>query len=117
MVRCEQIEMKYFEKLKVQLRQLGILHWDSSAKAKRITIAIRCGLLAIYMSNFLAPAWYFLFEAKTSGDHSESAIIALSTLLLVAWYLAILFQNEKYATICDELNSIIEESTSMLMLG
>lgn len=110
-LRCEQIEMKYFEKLNVQLRQLGILQWDSSLRAKRIAMATRCALLAIYVLNFLAPAWYFLMEAQTSRDHSESAIIALSTLLLVAWYLAILLQNEKYASISDELNSIIEKST------
>lgn len=105
--------MKYFEELKVQLRQLGILHWDSSPKSRNIAIASRCGLIAIYVSNILAPAWYLLFEAKSPRENAECTIFALGSLFLFSWYLAILFQSEKYEKLFDELNAIID--ASMLM--
>ena len=102
--------MKYFEKLNVRLHRLGIFQGNPDPKSKWIVIATRSGLLIIYISYFLAPTWYFVFEAQTPREHSESLIFVFASLLVLSWYSAFIFQHEKYADLLDELNSIIENS-------
>ena len=102
--------MKSFEELMDQLRHMGIVEWDSSPKARKITFGIRCCLIVTYTSLFLASVWFFLFEAQTPRDHSKSLFCTLSIFLIIPWYLTFLFTYEKRATNFDELNSIMEKS-------
>lgn len=102
--------MKYIEKLKVQLRGLGIFYSDSILKAKLIAIALRCGLSIICILHFSASTWYFLFEAQTLKQHSESLVSVFSALLIFLWFLTLLFQCEQYAELLNELDSIIDKS-------
>lgn len=103
-----QIEMKYFEQLKLQLHWLGILQWQPDNKAKRI--AIITTLLVLYISYVLTTVCYLAFQAQTPTEYSESLVIVLSTFLIILWYLTLLFQSKKYATFLDQLNLIIEKS-------
>ena len=102
--------MKYFEKLDAKLTRLDILHCDPDPKSKRIAIATRCGFLLIYITYFLTPACYFLFEAQTVREHSESLSFVLFTSLILGWYSGFLFQRENYEATIDELNTMIEKS-------
>lgn len=103
-------EMKYIQKLKMNFCHLGIFNRDCDPKAKKITIATRCGLLIIFITYFLSPACYLIFEAQTPSEHSESLFFALSGLLIVFWYLVFLIQSKKFAEFFDELNSKIQTS-------
>lgn len=98
------------DKLNVRLCRLGISYWDSSTKSKLIAFATRCGLIVVYLSYFLAPAWYFLFEAGTPIEHSKCVPFSLAALLILSWNLTLIFNNEKYTALINEYNSIIEKS-------
>lgn len=103
--------MDCFDSLKSRLRRLGILYdFDANLKSKLIVIAKQCGLFIIDASYFFTPAWYFVFEARTPKEHSESLIFILSALLILSWYSALLFHRDQYASFIDELNSLIEKS-------
>lgn len=103
--------MKHFEKLKVHLCQLGIFYWDSSPKAKRVAMATRYALFFTSILSFtFAPSWYVVFEAQTSSDTTISIFFIFTSIFLHSWYLALIFQSEKYAATFEELDSIIKKS-------
>lgn len=105
-----QIKMEYFEKLKLQLRRLGIFHWNSNSKAKTIAVATRCGLFVISIAHISTLAVYLIFEAQTPGEQAESLFSLLGTLLTLLWYTALVFKCEQYAKFLATLNVIIENS-------
>lgn len=106
--------MEYFVKIKSHFGQLKIFLQESTPKAKYIALATRCGFLATFAALFLASGWYFVFEAQTPAEHSESLAFACAGLLLIAWYSALIFQSKKYAIILEELNSIVGKSMLIL---
>lgn len=102
--------MKYFEKLKIRLCQLGIFYWDYDPKSKKIAIATRCGFFVIFISFILTTAYYLLFEAQTPGEYSKSLLFLIGSVAIVLWYFGLIFQNERYTAIFDEVETIIEKS-------
>lgn len=102
--------MKFYEKLNVQIRRLGIFYWDTDPKKKKIAIATRRGLIVIYTSFFSSSAYFLIYVAQMPREYSESLFIVLPSLLIVSWYAAMLFQSREYATLIDEINTIIEKS-------
>lgn len=102
--------MNYFERLEVFECRLGFSPLDSSSRAKKIVLATRCGFVITLISYFVSPAWYCIFEAKTPENQSASLYFALCGLLMLSWYLAIIFQREKYTTFLDKFKLIIEKS-------
>lgn len=102
--------MKYFEKLKVRLCQLGIFYWNYDSKSKKIVIATRCGFFIIFISFVLTTAYYLLFETQTHGEYSKTLLFLIGSVLIVLWYFGLIFQNERYTAIFDEVETIIETS-------
>lgn len=102
--------MEYFKEFKTRVGdQLGIFNWNADLKAKYIALAKRCGLTITYTSFSVTTAIYLIFEAHTPQEHAKCLVFVPSSLLFLWWYLTLIFQNDQYTAILDEIEAMINK--------
>lgn len=102
--------MEFFKKLKVYLRYLGILPFNSSARAKIFIPVWNCILLIIHIWYFVGPLWYILSTNWTFKEVTETTFYIVTSLLIILWYSVCILQKSKYNVLFDVLDKIMEKS-------
>lgn len=100
--------MKSFELLKKYLYFFGISRCDSNDKT--LQFILNCSHTVILIVYLLVNGVYFVFEAQTFAEYSESSFYLLCAILVLWWYIVYLLQRENYVQILDNLDGIIAKS-------
>lgn len=102
------VEMKPLELLKIYLHAFGILERDSSKQA--LFTILKCVHFSIFISNILTNLGFFLFQAHTMNEYSESSFYVLCSILDFWWYLVFFSYRQKFKGLFDDLDALIARS-------
>lgn len=91
------------------LRICGIIPWNFTLLGRIITLIINFIFFGGFFMLFYSTLWFFLFEAVTFSEFSESFYYLNCSFLMTSWYTTYLFKREKFIGIFEKLNNIIEK--------
>lgn len=101
-------KMKIFELLRFYMQLLGI--WQRNSRFGWIlSIAASFVYLALSFITLFSSLGFFLSTAQAFSEYVESFYYILHSSLLLSWYLIYLAQRDKYATLIDELETLIQK--------
>lgn len=101
--------MDLFEILKRNWRLMGIFKCDTK-RDQILSITLKSVCLTIMISFTSSISWFLVFDAQTPRQHLECSYYILASVLLLAWYSILIWQNKNYLDLFDHLNGIIEIS-------
>lgn len=102
--------MKSFNLLRVQLRRMGLLEWESRPNGKILSIVTNCIIFGIAIVFFVSTTWFFLFVARTTIEHTESFVFVGSSAMIIEMYSMCFWHKQKHGALFDEIDGIIERS-------
>lgn len=92
--------------IKSHLNALGILAYENSKNN-----LIKFSFCSLFMSGYSAAIfWFFLFEAKTFQEITESFLFVFSTMMLMGALVILFCQRVTFTGLLIDLENLITES-------
>lgn len=103
--------MESFKQFKIQLRQLGLLDWDSSPKRKFIVIATYLAGYTVSLFTLSTVTWFLLFTAKkTDTERVEGFLNPGLGVLITTWFTICIWYRQEHSSFFMDLDAIIGRS-------
>lgn len=102
--------MVFFKRLQEYLRWMGILLWDSKSVSNAFSSALNCIFSIIFITFIVSMLWFVVSTAQSLSDYTESFFFVSSACMLTAWYSALFWKKNEYATLFSDLDIIVEKS-------
>lgn len=99
--------MEIFVGIKNDLCRMGCLQYDHPYK-KIINLFIICFNFSFLFICTASSLWFFLYEAQTFTNYSESFNIVLSGLMVFFTYISLLLQQKELLELITEFECIID---------